>query len=132
LTSTAPAAYYVVTGRLDANAWALWAANLAFAMNQIQYVQLRIHAARAAGRREKLALGRGFFVEQVVLLAAVLAASTAGVFRWTAAAAFVPLLFRGFAWFAAGPEPLVIHRLGKTELAHACLFGLLLAIGMQI
>jgi hypothetical protein len=41
LTATAPAAYYVVTSRLDAAAWSLWAANLMFAMNQIQYVQLR-------------------------------------------------------------------------------------------
>src|ERR1019366_7623189 len=35
LTSTAPAAYYVVTGRLDAAAWALWLANWLFAGDQI-------------------------------------------------------------------------------------------------
>ena len=52
LTSTAPGAFYVVTGRLDAAAWTLWAANLVFAMNQIQFVQLRIHAARVASRGE--------------------------------------------------------------------------------
>ena len=45
LTSTAPAAYYVVTGHLDATAWSLWAANLLFAINQIQFVKLRIRAA---------------------------------------------------------------------------------------
>ena len=45
LTSTAPAAYYVVTGYLDITAWALWAANLLFAINQIQFVQIRIHAS---------------------------------------------------------------------------------------
>jgi hypothetical protein len=33
LTSTAPAAYYVVTGHLDPLAWSLWAANFLFAKN---------------------------------------------------------------------------------------------------
>jgi hypothetical protein len=118
LTSTAPAAWYVTTGHLDSTAWTLWAANLLFAANQIQYVQLRIHAARVADRREKLVAGRSFLVAQcglVVLLAA----------------AFLPVLYRGFAWFAAAPAPLAVHRLGKSELAYACLFGVLLVAGLR-
>jgi 4-hydroxybenzoate polyprenyltransferase len=42
LTSTAPAAYYAVTGHLSGTAWSLWACNFLFAINQIQFVQLRI------------------------------------------------------------------------------------------
>jgi hypothetical protein len=132
LTSTAPAAYYVVTGHLNAGAWSLWAVNLLFAINQIQFVQLRIHAARAANRGQKLALGRGFLGSQALLVALVLVACAAGVFRWCAALAFLPVLVRGFVWFAAEPEPLVIHALGKSELVHACIFGLLLVIGLQL
>ena len=132
LTSTAPSAYYVATGHLDSTAWVLWAANLLFALNQIQFVQLRIHAARAATRAEKLAAGRGFLAGQAVLLAFLVTACAAGAFPWFAAVAFVPLLIRGFAWFTAAPEPLAIHALGKRELVYACAFGVLIIIGMQL
>jgi hypothetical protein len=132
LTSTAPAAWYVTTGRLDAMAWTLWAANLLFAVNQIQYVQLRIHAARAADRREKLAEGRAFLAAQSALAVLLASACAAGIFRWYAAAAFLPVLYRGFAWFAAPPAPLMVHRLGKSELAYACVFGVLLVAGLRL
>lgn len=130
LTSTAPAAYYVATGRLDPIAWSLWAANFLFAVNQIHFVQLRIHATRAASRTEKLASGRGFLAGQVVLMALILAGCAAKVFPWIAALAFLPLLLRGFGWFAVAPKPLAIHALGKRELLYDCIFGVLLIIGM--
>ncbi len=132
LTSTAAAAYYVVTGRLDATAWSLWAANLLFAINQIQFVQLRIHAARAANRSERLSAGRWFLGGQVVLLVLLAVACHEAYFHWYAAAAFLPILFRGFAWFAAKPQMLVVQSLGKSELAYACVFGVLLAAGMLL
>ena len=132
LTATAPAAYYAVTRNLDSTAWSLWAANLLFAINQIQFVQLRIHAARATDRREKLAIGRGFVIGQALLIALIVAACAGRVFAWYAAAAFLPVLIRGFAWFAREPEPLAIHALGRRELFYACAFGLLLVIGMQL
>ena len=132
LTSTAPAAYYVVTGRLDTVAWSLWAANLLFAINQIQFVQLRIHAANATNRRQKLAIGRVFLVGQSLLVALIIAACSEGVFRWYAAMAFLPVLVRGFAWFAVEPAPLAIHSLGKSKLVYACAFGLLVVIGMHL
>lgn len=46
LTSTAPAAYCVAMGRLDAKAWALWLVNWLFATDQIHFVWLRIRGAR--------------------------------------------------------------------------------------
>lgn len=131
LTSTGAAAYYVVTGRLDATAWTIWAANLLFALNQIQFVQLRIHAPREAGQREKLRAGAGFFVAQIILIVLIGAACAAGALRWSAAPAFVPLLVRGFAWFAIGPRKLVINAVGKSELVYSCVFGVLLILGMR-
>jgi len=131
LTSLAAAAYCVVTGGIDLRGWMLWLANFLFAVNQIQYVHLRIHAARASNRREKLSAGRAFLAAQI-LLAAVLAIAAAGhAWSWWAAAAFLPLLVRGFAWFAAAPAPLMIHRLGQQELFQAILFGVLLVAGLQ-
>jgi len=54
------------------------------------------------------------------------------LFRWYAAMAFLPVLFRGFAWFVSRFEPLAIHALGKRELIHAGIFGVLLVVGLQL
>ena len=132
LTSAAPAAYYVVTGQLDRAAWSLWIANLLFAVNQIHFVQLRIHAARPMSPREKLSTGRGFLMGQAILMALLAAACADGLFSWYAAIAFVPVLFRGFAWFTTGPGPLVIQALGWRELIHAGVFGVLIVLGLHL
>jgi hypothetical protein len=131
LTTVAPAAYYVVTGQLNGAAGSLWASNLLFAANQIQFVQLRIRAARAA-RKEKFAMGRAFFAGQIALMALLGLACVGHIFPWYAAMAFVPLLFRGFVWFAADSEPLAIHSVGKRELAHAIVFGVLLVVAFRV
>jgi hypothetical protein len=130
LTATAPAAFYAARGIWDA-AGLLWAANWCFAANQIHYVQLRIHAARASSRREKLRLGWGFLAGQAVLTGLLAAYCVEGG-RGGPALAFLPILTRGYAWFLQPPQPLVIHRLGKSELAHACAFGLLLVLGFWL
>ncbi len=65
LTCTAPAAYYIGTGRLDERAFVLWAANWIFAGNQIHFVQLRIRSAHAATLPDKFNRGRFFFLAQL-------------------------------------------------------------------
>ncbi len=126
LTLTAPAAYCAAMGRLEATAWTLWLVNWLFAADQIHFVWLRIRGARAAGVSEKLSVGWSFLAGQL-LLAGMLA--LASYFRWLpklTPIAFAPLLFRGFIWFAKRPQPIVVRRLGWTELAHALAFGVLL------
>ena len=131
LTLVSPAAYYAVTDHLNGAAWSLWIANLLFAANQIQFVQLRIRAARVMKREEKISIGRAFLAGQIVLMALLGLACAAHLFRWYAAMAFLPVLFRGFAWFVSASEPLAIHTLGMRELIHACAFGVLLVAGFQ-
>lgn len=131
LTLTAPAAYYVATGRLDARAWSLWLANWVFAADQIHFVWLRIRGARAAGWRHKFTLGWSFLAGQL-LLGGMLA--LAYFFSWLPALAliaFIPVLLRGFVWFGKRPQPIVVRRLGWTELAHALTFGVLIAAGFS-
>ncbi|MFN7997567.1 MAG: YwiC-like family protein [Bryobacteraceae bacterium] len=128
LTAVAPAAYAVTTGALDRTAGALWAANLLFALNQIQYVHLRIRAAQAKTAAMKFTLGRHFLAGQFLLIVALAAAAAAHLFPYLAAIAFIPMLARGFAWFVAKPTALVIHRLGKNELMHAVAFCVLLVL----
>jgi hypothetical protein len=132
LTATAPAAYYVATGRLDATAAALWAANWAFAGNQIHFVQLRIHAARVGGRRDKLSRGAMFIAGQALMAAAIAGAWRMHTLPALAALAFIPVLARGFLWFVQKPQPLAVKRLGWTEMAHAIAFGLLLIAGFLL
>lgn len=126
LAAVAPAAWYIITGRLDSRALGLWTANWMFAGNQIHFVQLRIHAARAAAWREKVRLGRAFFLGQLLMIAALLAVVRAQLLPALGLAAFVPLLARGFLWLKPGAQPLAVRRLGWSELAQGIAFGLLL------
>jgi len=131
LTATAPAAYYAATGRLSSTAWMLWIANFLFAMNQIHFVQLRIHAVRVATRSEKFSAGRGFLTGQFLLMIGIGLACGFRVFPWYGALAFLPLLYRGFAWFARKSAPLAVRALGWSELAYAVGFGVLLVWGVR-
>lgn len=125
LTLSAPAAYYVVTGRLDATTWMLWVVNLAFAGNQIHYVQLRIHSTRLDGLREKLAYGWPFAVGQVAMAIVLIIVCLRALMPWIALLAFVPVLFRGWFYFFGKPGSLVVRRLGWNELAQAVTFCIL-------
>ncbi len=129
LTSTAPAAYCVATGRLDTKAWSLWLLNWLFAADQIHFVWLTIRGARASGWAEKFAAGRSFLAGQLFLVGTLVLAVH---FHWLPAfalIAFVPILFRGSIWFAKRPAHLVLRRLGWTEMVHAVVFGVLIVAG---
>jgi YwiC-like protein len=132
LTSTAAGAYYVATGRLDRIALALWLANWLFVGDQIHFVQVRIHAGRAATLEERLPHGLPFLGGQVVLIGALLAGWRSGLFPAAIALAFAPVLVRGTLWFAGPRQSLNVHRLGFTELAHALIFGVLLCLGFLV
>ncbi len=132
LTSTAAGAYYVVTGRFDSHALALWLANWIFAGNQIHFVQLRIHGARLAGFEQKFAHAASFFFGQIVMVAVLVAAWDTGLLPWLALLAFLPVFVRGTLWFFSGPQPLRVHRLGIAELTHAISFGVLLILSFRL
>ena len=132
LTSTAAGAYYVVAGQFDSKALVLWGANWLFAANQIHFVQLRIHSARAAGRAEKFARGKSFLAAQLLTVLLLVAAWRAGGLPGAAALAFGPTLVRGGLWFLRRPAPLEIYRLGYGELANALAFGVLFILGFQL
>jgi len=125
LTASAPAAYYVITGKFNAIAWMLWLANILFAGDQIHYVQLRLHTATAEGFRAKLTRGWDFAAGQAVMTAVLTIACMTGLLPKFASLAFAPLLFRGWFYFIQKPGPLRVRRLGWGELAHAVAFCVL-------
>ena len=126
LSSAAPAAYYVVTGRFGATAWMLWLANILFAGDQIHYVQLRIHTVKVEGFRARLSRGWRFALGQAIMTAVITLACMARLMPPIASLAFAPLLFRGWYYFVQEPAPLVVRRLGWNELKHATAFCMLL------
>ena len=128
LTASAPSAYYVMTGHLGSEAIGLWVANWIFAGNQIHFVQLRIHAARATTWAEKLARGRWFLAGELAMAAALAGMWRAGALPKPALLAFLPVLVRGTWWFMPKAQPLAVRRLGWSELAHNMAFGALLII----
>lgn len=126
LTAAAPAAYYVITGEFTETAWMLWLANILFAGDQIHYVQLRIHTTKIQGFRAKLAHGWAFAVGQALMTAIITLACIARLMPPIASLAFAPLLFRGWFYFVQDATPLVVRRLGWSELKHATVFCVLL------
>jgi len=131
LTCTAPAAYYIGAGRLNERAFILWAANWIFAGNQIHFVQLRIHSARASTFSQKFAQGgRLFLLAQPVFFASLVVASFWRVLPPLVIVAFVPALVRGTLWFFRKPESLDVRSLGWSEMKHGVVFGVLLAVAL--
>lgn len=132
LTCTAPAAYYVATGHLDRTAWILWSANWIFSGDQIHFVQLRIHAARATTFKDKFTRGFVFFVLQIFLLIVLVIAAALHLTPALFALAFLPSLFRGFLWFFRKPQALQVKNLGWSEMRQGIMFGVLLAAAIIV
>lgn len=133
MTLAAAAGYMVAAGKTGNLAIGVWLLNGLFAANQILYVQLRIRETRDAGNSPSLRRKRIFLASEAVTAAAIIAGSLTGLLPGLALISFVPLLVRGCIWsFRTGQTPLRIHRLGKTELAQAIVFGLLLIAAARI
>ena len=131
LSSTSAGAYYLATGHFGPTAVIIWLANWLFAANQIHFVQLRIHSARAMTTGEKLRQGRGFLLHQAVCLLLLGLIWRAGWLPGLILMAFAPLFVRGFAWFLESPRPLQVRRLGVSELLYAIVFGIFFIAGFH-
>jgi len=129
LTSTSAGAYYVATGRLDATAYMIWAANWLFAANQIHMVQLRIRAAKVAGLYNRVSHGWKFLLSEVLTVALLVVFFHYHLLPKMSVIAFHPMLLRGAAWFFKKPRPLRVHRLGLMELGFAMIFGIMFISG---
>ena len=144
LSSTALGAYYTVTGRIDRNAWGLWAASCLFAVAQIEYVQMRIAAgnqapaaperpkspsSEKAGDKERSLQARSFRVLafHFILPAAALAAWVQGLVPALTLLAFLPALLKVVVWRVGPRRKLRVHRLGVSELVHSIVFSAALA-----
>jgi hypothetical protein len=126
LTATSAAAYAVVTGRLDAKAFAIWFACWLFAGDQIHYVQVRMRTAKVVSKMERIRRSRNFLLGQLIMIAVVCAATAWHVLPTLALAAFVPIILRGVLWLTKRQISVDVHWLGVTELLQGITFSVLL------
>jgi hypothetical protein len=132
LTVAAVAAWAVAAGRLERQALTLWLLNGLFATNQILYVQFRIREARGP-KPSQLRNKRLFLASEAITAAVLLACEWESLVPGLALLAFLPAILRGAVWFLRpNHHPLQIHHLGKTELMHAIVFGVLIIAGFRL
>jgi hypothetical protein len=131
LSSTAAGAYYLASGHFGATAAIVWLANWLFAANQIHFVQLRIHSARALTAAGKLDQGKGFLLHQAFSLLSMVLIWRTGWLPGLILVAFAPLWARGIIWFCESPRPLQVRRLGMSELLYAIVFGIFVIAGFH-
>lgn len=106
-------------------------ATFLFTGNQIHFVQLHIHSARGNGWSHELEHGRSFLGGERLLAIVLLLAWHLEILPGLAALSFLPLLVHQTAWLFECQKPLVVRKLGWTELARAVIFGGLFTAGFH-
>jgi hypothetical protein len=130
LTCTATGAYYVMTEQLDARAIGLWAANWLFSANQIEFVQLRIHAAKVAGFMQRLAAGWHAIAGIAVTILLLIGVFELHMMPKRAVLAYHPMILRNLWWYFQKPAAIRVHRLGVRELISNLVFGVILIVAL--
>lgn len=117
LTLTAPAAWYVATGKLD---YRLWLVNALYFAGGVFYVKMHVAAAiaRCPAQRAPTLIYYG-------------ALAVVAALWWPVGLAFVPAIARAFVGVARLSPVLRIKRLGWTEVAHSLVFGTLVVYIMS-
>ncbi|MCX7886576.1 MAG: hypothetical protein N3B01_04865 [Verrucomicrobiae bacterium] len=122
LTLTAPAAWYTATGRLDAPAFWLWLWNALYFAGSVCYVRLRI-----ARKGQCWPVLTFYFT----VLAFALALAAGNVVSYGVPLAFAPSAIRAILGTRRLSATLRLRRLGWSEMAHAIVFGVLLAAALR-
>jgi hypothetical protein len=121
LTLTAPAAWYVATGRLDAWAWGLWLLNSLFFAGAFFYVKMHLAAAI---RRTTAGVTTGTVTYHIALVAALTALVLVGQLPWAVALVFAPAVVRAAVGAWRLSPKLQIKRLAWAEVGYSLAFGL--------
>ena len=133
LTLTAPAAWYVATGKLDRHAWLLWGLNFLYFAGGVFYVKM--HVAAAIRRKlfkttaERISWGATSLAFYGGLALCVAGLAMAQLIPWLSTLAFAPVVVRATIGVGRLSSQLHIKRLGWTEVAHSIVFAVLLILG---
>jgi hypothetical protein len=127
LTSTSAAAYYVISGRINAMAFLLWATTWIFAVAQIEYVQLRMRTPNATSV-DKVAIGWKVYALHGLIMLGAVATMIVGKAPALLPIAFIPGLVRLGVWTAQKPARIDFRALGFAELFQSTLFTALVVL----
>jgi hypothetical protein len=135
LTLSGPAAYYVTTGRLDAQAWGLWVACAIYFVGTVFNVRSWFEMNRQKKSGMEQPRLPGWLVACIVVYlvggALVVAGMAAlGALPWVAFVAFVPSLLRALWTLWSTPYRIPIKKVGLIEFAQSFAFGLLLIVAI--
>jgi len=133
LTLSAPAAYYIAAGTLDATAWGVWAACAIYFTGTL----FNVRAWFEANKQKKSGIATpqlpAWLVASILLYLAagaliIWACALTGALPWAAFVAFSPSLFRAGWTLWRTPVQLPIKTVGLIEFAQSFLFALLLVV----
>jgi hypothetical protein len=135
LTLTAPAAWYVATGALDARARWLWLLNVLYFAGGVFYVRMHIAAAMRRqpfeGFAERWRYGVSVLAYHGGLVVVLLSLASRSVITFWALLAYAPMVARAFVGLGQLGSVLRIKRLGWTEVAYSLVFAVLLIATMR-
>ncbi|MEW5798691.1 MAG: YwiC-like family protein [Bacteroidota bacterium] len=132
LTLSAPSAYYVTTGMLDAKALVLWLLNVLFFGCSVFYVHLKI---RVSGMRkdswhlwDKLSVGWLNILYHVVVIILITMLVFYHLTPSTVVLAFLPMVIHAIVGTVKLSHRVKFKNLGFMLLAHSVLFGIIFVL----
>jgi hypothetical protein len=137
LVLSAPAGYYVATGKLDTLALGLWAVNLIYYGSSLFYVRVWFEARRLEKvRKPGQTLVPDWLLKITLIyhsLGLLLFVGLAlwGILPWTALLAFAPLGFKLGMALRRPPINIPIKQVGLFELSQSLVFTFLLILALR-
>lgn len=136
LVLSAPAAYYVATGKLDSLALVLWVVNFVYFGSTLFYVRIWFEAKRLEKTRKPGQARIPGWLMQITLLyhlgGALLVTGlvVVGFVPWTVFLAFAPLTAKLRMSLRRPPTYISIKKVGQFEFAQSFVFALLLIVSL--
>jgi hypothetical protein len=132
LTMTAPAAYYVATGRLEVTEIWLWLLCALYFASSVFYVKLRVNTINPRREEARLQSWRRCVLYHAFLLGSLVLFSITGSSSLFALAAFLPVLIRSF-WYLARPvRQINLRMVGWLEVIYSIVFLIFITLTFRV
>jgi hypothetical protein len=131
LTMTAPAAYYVASGRWDVTAFWLWLLSALYMASSVFYIKLRVYRLnprKQAEQRQALRSCAFYHSFLIVALPVMIFAGSLGLF---ALIAFAPALIRTFLGMLKPKTKVNLTGAGILEIAYSLVFLICATLGFR-
>ncbi|HXU35219.1 MAG TPA: YwiC-like family protein [Blastocatellia bacterium] len=132
LTLTAPAAYYVSAGVLNATAIWLWMLCALYFASSVFYVKLRVNTLNVRKEEARRQSWKRCAVYHICLFVALVVLALTGNLSLFAVAAFMPVLVRSF-WYLAKPvRQNNLQQVGWLEMIYSIVFLIFITLTFRV